>query len=447
MFLKNHSYVSEKSYVCFWKNIPLFLRKHTCVFVMKAQSRPLCCLRRSLLLLSFTLVAALTVAQVPDERRNRHGGVYFAYPFDSTYTETPPPAGYKPVYVSHFGRHGSRWLPSDERYEWVLAQFADTTRLTPLGLDVRERLQAVWADARGHGGQLTPVGARQQRQIARRMAGRLAGLLSGGRMVEARSSVVGRCVQSMEAFVDEWRQQEVDVQMDVRTDSADMRWIAYTSPEVEELERTTVVPLSISPEPFIARLFRHPASVERPADLLIELHTIASDMQDVDIGVCLDDIFTDEESAAVYRRNNERMWVCNGLTERNAHAAARSAVSLWEDIRDHADAALAAGADEPLLPSLQAPAARLRFGHDTSLYRLLTLLRLGEGTLLSATEPDEMDRVVPMAANLQMIFYRDAEGDVLVKFLLHEQEVLLPLDSPLAPYYSWEEVKGMGNEE
>ena len=33
MFLKNHRYVSEKTYVCFWKNIGMFLEKHTYVFL------------------------------------------------------------------------------------------------------------------------------------------------------------------------------------------------------------------------------------------------------------------------------------------------------------------------------------------------------------------------------------------------------------------------------
>ena len=395
-------------------------------------------MKRNLLLLAaaFTVLAAL--AQESDEARNRQGGVYFAYPFDSSYVETPVPEGFKPVYVSHFGRHGSRWLPSDSRYEWVLEQFADTTNLTPLGQDVRQRLLLVWADAKGHGGQLTHVGARQQRQIARRMAERLPELLCEGRRVEARSSVVGRCIQSMDAFLGEWHAMGLPVEVDAQTDSADMEWIAYTSPEVLELERITHIEPSIGPECFVRSLFLEPSCLQNATNLMSELHTIAADMQDVEIGVCLDDLFTEEESAAIYARNNERMWVCNGLTERNGHAAERSAVSLWIDIRDHADAALSAWDS---LASMDPPAGRLRFGHDTSLYRLLTLLRLGEGSILFADRPDEMDRVVPMAANLQMIFYRNAAGAVLVKFLLHEQEQYLPFESPLAPYYPWQEVK------
>ncbi len=37
----------------------------------------------------------------------------------------------------------------------------------------------------------------------------------------------------------------------------------------------------------------------------------------------------------------------------------------------------------------------------------------------------------PMGANLQLIFYRDKKNDILVKFLLNECEVTLPLKSKM----------------
>jgi hypothetical protein len=46
-----------------------------------------------------------------------------------------------------------------------------------------------------------------------------------------------------------------------------------------------------------------------------------------------------------------------------------------------------------------------------------------------------------MAANLQMVFYKDSRNDVLVKFLHNEQETDLPLLRPFsAPYYKWQDV-------
>ena len=47
-----------------------------------------------------------------------------------------------------------------------------------------------------------------------------------------------------------------------------------------------------------------------------------------------------------------------------------------------------------------------------------------------------------MASNLQIIFYRNKAGRVLVKFLYQEKERLLRKLQPVeGPYYDWETVK------
>ena len=96
------------------------------------------------------------------------GGVYYAYPVTETELAAAP-EGYQPFYISHYGRHGSRWMTNDQRYEWICRQFDDTKNLTKLGKDVRRRMAKVWKNAKGNGGKLSPLGARQHRGIARRM--------------------------------------------------------------------------------------------------------------------------------------------------------------------------------------------------------------------------------------------------------------------------------------
>ena len=46
----------------------------------------------------------------------RTGGVYYAYPVKEAIA-TPPPKGYKPFYISHYARHGSRWIQSEQDYK------------------------------------------------------------------------------------------------------------------------------------------------------------------------------------------------------------------------------------------------------------------------------------------------------------------------------------------
>ena len=53
-------------------------------------------------------------------------------------------------------------------------------------------------------------------------------------------------------------------------------------------------------------------------------------------------------------------------------------------------------------------------------------------------------KVTPMAGNIQLVFYksRDKNEPILVKFLLHENEVLVPpIKTNNAPYYEWNDVK------
>lgn len=371
------------------------------------------------------LSASCSAQQITNEQM---GGVYYAYQADETVRETSAPPGFVPVYISHYGRHGSRWLPSDDRYRNVLSQFTDTANLTTLGRDVRKRLLRIWADAEGRGGDLTALGARQQQALAERMFKRWTSVFSANSRVEARSSIVGRCVNSMTAFLLRLQALSPTLRITAESNRRFMPWIAYASPEQVALESRVPRNIKVSPMRLMKSLFVHPEKVKDPMNLLSELHCIASDMQDVEIGVSLYDIFTPVEMRAVYEANNENMWTCNSHNATSADIPERSAVSLWQNIVSEADAAL----------QRQSPAATLRFGHDTSLYRLLTLL----GVL---GNEHQMDRIVPMSANLFMVFYRNGQGQVLVKFLHNEREILLPLSSKTAPYYNWEQVKNHYN--
>ena len=53
--------------------------------------------------------------------RRQMGGIYHAYPYASMADNLidATPEGYTPFYLSHYGRHGSRWMTNDERYEWL----------------------------------------------------------------------------------------------------------------------------------------------------------------------------------------------------------------------------------------------------------------------------------------------------------------------------------------
>ncbi len=369
----------------------------------------------------FCVFWLLTLPMQAQLTHEQMGGVYYAYPVTSVETDEAP-MGFQPFFIIHYGRHGSRWLPSDSRYEWVLEQMADKSNLTKKGKRLRKQLVKVWKNARGHGGKLTPLGARQHREIARRMIARFPEVFADGATVRARSSVVGRCRESMLNFTDELRHHNPTIHLDVATDSADMAYIAYTSPELKQLEMRTFPKMKGSPDRLIQSLFVDPSVVKEPKMLLSELHTIASDMQDVPLNISLYDYFTEEEMMDVYERNNERMVFFNGDSPLNEGIPPLSALSLWKEIEQTANEAIHDGN----------PGASLRFGHDTNLYRLLTLMDA------SCVKSGKMDEILPMAANLQMIFYKDTQGRVWVRFLHNERDMTLSMVPAQGNYYEWD---------
>ena len=99
-------------------------------------------------------------------------------------------------------------------------------------------------------------------------------------------------------------------------------------------------------------------------------------------------------------------------------------------------------------PTAGAPvAADLIFGHDLPFMCLCSYLGL-EGYGYPRLTAEEAygswpgAKLCTFASNLQMIFYKNRKGEVLVKFLANEQETPIPeLESFSGPYYRWDVVK------
>ncbi len=375
-------------------------------------------MKRTLLFLAMSLVFAAAYAQTPEQT----AGTYYAYHAPDTIFYHAAPAGYKPFYISHYGRHGSRWMESENRYRRLEEYFSDRDNLTREGREVARKIRAVCRDAAGRAGMLTPLGAAQHREIAGRMFAAYPEVLGGSADVQARSSVVPRCVESMEAFT--LRLRELNPGLRITTD-ARQEFMEYIAPGTRELNayRSSVrVPLFASPDRLAAALFKDPSRIGDPRMLMLDLHTTASDMQDIPLDVDLFPIFTKSELLALYEYNNRRRLELNGDDVRMQGLAAAATVPLWDNIRDEADSAL----------TLDHPTATLRFGHDTYLLRLLAFLQM--------EHPRGLDKTSPMAANLQMVFYRGG-GPVLVKFILNEKEARVPVPTSNWPYYKWDDVR------
>lgn len=394
----------------------------------------------------FALSATSVFAQIlpnADFTNEQLGSIYYAYP-KPIEKLTSPPKGFDAFYISHYGRHGSRWITSDDRYTKVLDIF-EIHELTPLGKEVLQRLIKIWNNAYGRSGDLTPLGEQQHKDIAERMYRNYPSVFKNNTVISARSSTVTRCIMSMSAFSERLKELNPTLQITREAHKRYMNYIAYTSPEAEEFSSENspwqkdfykFESEHIKPQRLLASLFKHPEEIREPYNLMMGMYWIASDMQNVDINISLYDIFEKQELFNIWQCINYRMYVCNANSPLNKGIMPRSATSLLKNIIESADKAI----------NEENPSVTLRFGHDTNLIRLLTLMKI-EGCYNEENNPLEYYkawqdfRVSPMAANLQMIFFRNKQGEVIVKLLHNEVEIKLPIESKIVPYYSWNTVR------
>ena len=138
-----------------------------------------------------------------------------------------------------------------------------------------------------------------------------------------------------------------------------------------------------------------------------------------------------------YKSENAALYTVLGNSVEFGDNVCWAARDLVQDFIDRADAALADGS---------ATAADLRFGHDSGIMPLVCLMNLvGAGDRLhnaDASDSWQGFRQVCMAANLQLVFYRKAGAEPLVKVYYNEAETLIhDLEPAQGPFYRWSDLK------
>lgn len=399
--------------------------------------------------LALSAVAQTSLQEIA-ETPEKAGGVYYAYPVSES-RNTPAPKGYKPFYVSHYGRHGSRYLIGDNDYKWVIDRFHDAAgrgALTPLGLDVMERLDSVWLEAEGRGGELTPLGARQHRDIAQRMYNAYPEAFEGTPVITAASTPVMRCAHSMFAFCEGLKELNPKLVIPRESGQRNMYYLNYHSPEsapysshdgewYQDYKKFKVE--KTNPDRLMSTLFADSLYLRRhvdPAELMWGLYWVAVDMQNMETQLSFMDLFTPEELYNLWEVFNFQFYACNSAYPPAKGEHVKNARNLLDNIIDTADEYI----------SKNQTGATLRFGHDGNVIPLAALMRFpdcyaGEDNPYKLAAVYSDFKVSPMASNIQAVFFRDKAGDVIVKFMLNEREVSIPAPTDMFPFYKWEDAR------
>lgn len=414
-------------------------------------------MKRIILTISVLLATTAAWAQNTKEEifdnPNKAGAVYYAYPVTSPQPVTAPPKGYEPFYVSHYGRHGSRYLIGDNDYKQMLdlmQKAHDAGVLTPLGEDALLRIKKVWELSEGHGGDLSALGARQAHDIAERLYNAYPQIFKNGGKVTARSTVSLRCSLTMSAFCEGLKENNPQLQVTRESSNKHMSYLNYHSPESCDFngekgpwreEYRKFEQAHVKGERLASTLFNSDDYILKninPTELAWGFYWLAVDMQDTETGVSFYDLFTKQELFDIYQTFNYRFYVTDANYAEGRGMALENVHPLLRNIIEGAEAAIAGKGD----------VATLRFGHDGNLIPLTGVLGLKD-CYNSVSNPYEFYKVfatykiAPMAGNVQMIFFRNKKNDdVLVKFMLNEQETTVPaISTDIAPFYHWKDVK------
>lgn len=393
---------------------------------------------------------------MPD--RYQAGSQQFAYPVPAYYTPmlTPAPAGYEPFHIESYARHGSRWLIGKDVYSRPAKKLARADSLGALTADGRRlmaTLQAIDKAYQGHDGELTPLGARQHRGIARRMAANFPTLFTDSTCIDAKSTKVIRCILSMANEVAELEEHHpgMRVTMDASQTTQDILAPNGTDP-VASKARKEAMPLRdslknhiVDRSAFLAKVYKDP----KYAVDSLEGNSVFDDAADIAVNSQSHDglydiyeYFTDDELAAVWQVRNLFWYLYGGNTSLTRNLTPYMEMPLVREIIAAADTAVVA-----VNPSLN-----MRFGHDSIVLPLTVFLELDSAgydtddihTLAAHWRDYE---ITPMASNIQFVFYRPVGGkaanadDVLVKVLLNEKEVRLPVAAVSGPYCRWSDLR------
>ncbi len=378
-----------------------------------------------------------------------------AYPGPLQTKLTPAPKGKKPFYISHYGRHGSRYLTKTRDYTIVLdilKKAEEEKKLSTLGKDVKGRVELLSNDAHERWGDLTPLGIQQHRDIIHRMIKNFPNIFKGKTHVDARSTLVPRCVLSMTSALHQLAIERPKLHVTFDASPHDVDYMNFQDRHlIEKIRQSDAEKVYMDYvkenqcwDHVIYSLFNDTAYVNKHIDKYdfnYYLFRLAGSIQNTERRntITLFDLYTPEELIASWRQNNLWWYMRFGRSPYNGADQPYTQRNLLRTLIEHADSCIA-------LPENN---VELRYGHDTMILPLACLMDInGYGLCTdqndSIIEKGWIDyRLFPMACNIQLIFYRKnaSDKDVLVKILLNENEATLPVTTDIAPYYHWNDVR------
>ena len=422
---------------------------------------------RHITLVIIAVITCLTVNAATPRKQiignfDRSASNHYAYPFGTDVEIpklTPAPEGYEPFHIDHYGRHGSRWLTNAKTYERPLKQLTKAKLAGMLNLQgelLLRQLTLVNETSQQRVGDLSDEGAEQHQQIAERMFRNFPEVFQGNARIDAKSTVIIRCILSMQN--ETMRLRSLNPELNIHTDASyhDMYYMGwgYGEDTLANDLRKSVDPISnemydqyLHPERFIAQLVNDTAWAAANLNgrqLMRDVFDIAGSLQGHHWfnDMSLYHYFNNNEIFELWRLKNIYWYIHWANAPQNGNRMPFIERALLRDMIQQAGSAIATGER----------GANLRFGHETCVLPLACLMEIDDvnyscDDLNTLHEHWQDFNIIPKACNIQMVFYRpkgstgNSLTDVLVKVLFNEHEATLPVKPVTGPYYRWSDLQ------
>jgi hypothetical protein len=389
------------------------------------------------------------------ENRSFAASNYSIYPDTALPALTPAPEGKIPFYISHYGRHGSRYVENRKGFDIpykMLCKADSMNQLTGMGKKVLNDMRVIYADTDKRWGDLTSYGQKQHRGIAQRMMERFPEVFSDDATIDARSTIVPRCILSMGSAMHVMARKNPKLNISMKASQEDMWFMNHQDPVLRKNGMTSDATNAYENyiagrkhnERLMKLLFVNPDSVRGVvSDVWLNYYLIKMGLFQLNTHLYKDayltDIFTAKEIYRLWQWENAWWYIMHGPCLLNGGCQPYTQRYLLRQIITDADSHI----------KMERPGVQMRFGHETVLLPLTCLIGIN-GFDLETDNLEELEekgwwasKVFPMGSNLQFIFYRKDihDEDVLFKVLLNEREATLPIPTDVAPYYHWNDFR------
>ena len=312
-------------------------------------------------------------------------------------------------------------------------------------------MRKIHAAAQGREGELSDNGALQHQGIGKRMAKNYPEIFTKDANIDARATNVIRSILSM--FNGLSGIQTVVPTIHISTDAsmADMWYMNASDRGAREARRhadnNEARDFNIRHDnkgEYLTRLFNDPQFAKDSIgyELFKPLFSVLVNTQShSDQPWLVDEVFSIDEARERWSERNVNWFMHAGNSKLTQNRMPFSQSNLLRDIIESVDTAFYS----------TTPSVNLRYSHDTIVLPLASLMELNN----FGEEINDLEElgakgwhdylVVPMAANIQIVFYRKDGNtnpdDILFKAMLNEQEVTLPFTPVSGPYYRWKDAK------